>query len=166
MNIPFVNQFVNVAGKVADTALNTLEHLLERLTGGGGSPANSDAPPRPQRPATDTPGRPTPSRPAPRSQPAPPPVAPEPAHIEEEVELVGTSADAGAQDSPGPNIRVDEPWPGYRVMTAPEVSDRLVVADAATLAAVKLYESSHRKRKMVVTEVDRRLASVSGGSQT
>ena len=53
-------------------------------------------------------------------------------------------------DSPGAQIRVDEPWNGYRSMAAADIVDRLAVADDATKAQVRLYESTHRRRKTVL----------------
>jgi hypothetical protein len=53
-------------------------------------------------------------------------------------------------DSPGPEIHVDEPWPGYAAMNAPEIIDRVRVSDEAVRAIVALYERSHRKRKTVL----------------
>lgn len=97
--------------------------------------------------------------------PAPPAIAldepapPEPIHTPEpEPEVVAVSADPGAADGPGPSIHVDEPWPGYAGMKAGEITDRLAVADPATLGAVQLYESAHRARRSVLAETQRRLA--------
>ena len=53
-------------------------------------------------------------------------------------------------DSPGAVVHVDEPWDGYRSMSAPDVVDRLRVADEATKAVVLLYEEQHRGRKSVL----------------
>lgn len=84
---------------------------------------------------------------------------PEPVHTPEpELELVAVSADPGAADGAGPSIRVDEPWPGYDRMKAPDITDRLAVADAAMLGAVQLYEAAHRSRRTVLSEAQRRLA--------
>jgi hypothetical protein len=54
------------------------------------------------------------------------------------------------EDSPGAQIRVGEPWPGYRAMNAPEIIDRLRGADDAVKGVVLLYERGHRNRKTVV----------------
>ncbi len=84
----------------------------------------------------------------------------EPVHIEEDpAELVYSSADAGAQDGAGATLRIDEPWDGYRDMTAADIRDRLVVADGATLAQVQLYEAGHRKRRTVLDAVRQQLAT-------
>ena len=52
--------------------------------------------------------------------------------------------------SPGANLRVDEPFAGYDKLRAPEVVERVRAADAATKAVVRLYESTHKKRKSVL----------------
>jgi hypothetical protein len=58
-----------------------------------------------------------------------------------------------AEDSPvGAEVRVDAPWEGYDAMTAREVLDRLVGADEATLAVVRLYESATRNRATILRE--------------
>lgn len=54
------------------------------------------------------------------------------------------------EDGPGPEIRIDEPWPGYKSMNAPEIIDRLKASDEAVKAVVLLYENSHGKRKTVL----------------
>jgi hypothetical protein len=53
-------------------------------------------------------------------------------------------------ESPGAVVHVDEPWPGYAAMNAPEIIDRLRVSDDAVKAVVLLYERSHRARKTVL----------------
>ncbi len=51
-----------------------------------------------------------------------------------------------------------EPWPGYREMKAADVIDRVRGgADSAELAAVELYELSHRQRQTVLDAVKREL---------
>jgi hypothetical protein len=42
------------------------------------------------------------------------------------------------------------------------VTAQLATANPATLAVVRLYESSHRSRRTVLAAVDRRLASADG----
>ena len=54
------------------------------------------------------------------------------------------------EGSPGPEIHVEEPWPGYASMNAPEIIDRLRVSDDTVKAVVLLYERSHRARKTVL----------------
>lgn len=74
-------------------------------------------------------------------------------HVETETEVVAESADLGATDSPGPQLQVDEPWEGYRRMKAAEVTARLEGQPAAVLAAVELYEATHRNRRTVLEAV-------------
>jgi hypothetical protein len=82
---------------------------------------------------------------------APEPVAAEPAV------LVGSFADAGAEDGAGASVEVDEPWEGYAQMNAHEVIHRLTGASADEAAVVELYERSHGKRKTVLAAAERRL---------
>ena len=135
----------------------------------------------PPRPTTTAPAATAPaaasSRPAAAAVPTPAPPAPAPAapaeatdpaapdqpefappHIEEEVaEIVYSSSDAGAEDGAGPSIHVDEPWNGYRGMSAADVIDRMAVADTAMLAAIQLYETSHKGRPSILKAVEMRL---------
>src|SRR4051794_29707574 len=71
----------------------------------------------------------------------------EPAHIDDEPELVAEFSDPGAEEGAGAELHVDEPWHGYRSMSAADVRERVAVAEAAELAVVQLYESTHRKRR-------------------
>src|SRR5215211_5242430 len=58
--------------------------------------------------------------PPPARADAPPAVPDElvPDHVDEEVVLVAETAEAGAEDGAGPELRVDPPWEGYDQMTA------------------------------------------------
>ena len=117
------------------------------------SPAREPSPSRPVRAVT-------PVRP-PAPEPAAPPTdtrpAPEPAHVSEQPELVREEAEPGAEDGAGATINVLEPWNGYARMNAREIIDRARQANAAELAAVRLYESRHRSRQTVLAAVDRQL---------
>jgi hypothetical protein len=77
--------------------------------------------------------------------PAPEPTRGDAARVREERREAETTP-----ESPGAEIRVEEPWEGYRAMTAPDVIDRLRIADDATKAVVRLFEATHRKRKTVI----------------
>lgn len=88
--------------------------------------------------------------------------APEPAHVDRDAVVVLESADAGAADGVGAQIRVDEPWDGYSQMKAKDVTAQLATADPATLAVVRLYETGHRNRRTVLAQIDRRLATDGG----
>ena len=59
-------------------------------------------------------------------------------------------AAAGGDSGPGAEIRVDEPWQGYDGQTAPDIIARLIGADEATRAVVRLYETAHRHRTTVL----------------
>jgi hypothetical protein len=74
-------------------------------------------------------------------------------HVDTEVELVAESADAEAPEPPGPQIHVDEPWEGYRRMKVAEIVTRLEGQPAEVLAAVELYETTHRHRGGVLNAV-------------
>ena len=74
-------------------------------------------------------------------------------HVEAEVELVAESADVDATEPPGPTIHVDEPWEGYRRMKVSEITAQLEGQPAEVLAAVELYEQTHRKRRGVLDAV-------------
>lgn len=92
----------------------------------------------------------------------PPPTSPaapvsEPAHVSEEPELAESVAETGAEDGAGAEVRIAEPWDGYRLMNAAEIIDRLATASSAELAAVELYELSSRKRKSVLAAARSRL---------
>ncbi|HSD76034.1 MAG TPA: hypothetical protein VLA98_01470, partial [Solirubrobacteraceae bacterium] len=120
-----------------------------------------------------------PPRPEPVAEPAPPAAArepaaaPEPAAVPEPAaarepqtarevaEALGLEAGRTPQEpdeivesegagTAGAEIHVDEPWPGYGAMRAPDVVDRLRAADAATKAVVRLYEQQHRRRRTVL----------------
>ena len=79
-----------------------------------------------------------------------PPEPPEPVHVSEEPVLVAEVAEDGAEDGAGPELRIDEPWDGYSAMTATEIRRRLRQADAATVAAVRLYEAANKGRSTVL----------------
>jgi hypothetical protein len=96
--------------------------------------------------------------PAPRVVPPAPPPVPDiegdlGGHIETEVEVVAVSADPEAPDPPGPELHVDEPWEGYRRMKVSEIAAQLEGQSAEALAAVELYESTHRNRPGVLEAV-------------
>jgi hypothetical protein len=91
-----------------------------------------------------------------------PPVVREPVHVSEEPVLVREEAEAGAEDGAGAQLRVAEPWNGYARMSARDVITRARQANAAELAAVRLYEARHRSRQTVLAAVDRQLKLASG----
>jgi hypothetical protein len=104
----------------------------------------------------------TPPPPVPTPAAAAQPAAPEEAaddHVSREAVLVAESADAGAGDGAGAQIRVAEPWEGYDKLTAKEVNDRLATASPESLGVARLYEAANRNRVTVLREIDRRLAA-------
>jgi hypothetical protein len=113
--------------------------------------------------------RPDPPAPAPASasRPAPAPAPPaaepeaEPEHVDREAVVVAVSADPGADEGPGPQIHIDEPWTGYGELNVKQVNAELADASPAMLAIVRLYESVNRNRSTVLDAIDRRLAAVS-----
>jgi hypothetical protein len=82
---------------------------------------------------------------------------PEPIHVSEEPTLVAESADPDASEPAAAEVNVAEPWEGYRRMKAAEVLERISAAGPEELTVVDLYERSHRRRKSVLQEVERRL---------
>jgi hypothetical protein len=108
------------------------------------------APPPPPAPPRAAPPPPTP----PRAASPPPPVEPvtdEPTRAEVGRRRVAQrEAEGGGPGGVGAEVHIDEPWDGYARMTAPEVVERLVGADEATRAVVRLYEAANRNRTTVL----------------
>jgi hypothetical protein len=127
----------------------------ERRPSSGTVDAPSPAPPANQ--PTTPPSTAPPSRPEPRAEPEPP-------HVSEEPELVEEFAEPGAEDGAGAEIRVDEPWDGYGEMNAKQIVTRLGSATPAEMAAVQLYEGTHRRRQTVLNAAQRELRNANGGS--
>jgi hypothetical protein len=89
-----------------------------------------------------------------------PPAVPDeliPDHVDEEPVLVAETAEEGAEDGAGPELRIDPPWDGYDEMTAADIRDRLAAATPVEAAAVELYESAHKSRRTVVDAAARAL---------
>lgn len=125
-------------------------------------------PPRaeePMPPEGTLPEEPLPLRAEPPAPPAQPLVE-EPVHVSEQPELVREEAEPGAEEGAGAEVTVSEPWEGYGRMNAREVIARARSANVAELAAVRLYESSHRARQTVLAAVDRQLKTANGGRPT
>lgn len=89
-------------------------------------------------------------------------VEPEPPHVSEEPELVEESAEPGAEDGAGAEVEIAEPWPGYRMLTAVDVIERIEAATPAELAAIELYERAHRNRQTVLDAAQRSLRAKTG----
>ncbi len=67
------------------------------------------------------------------------------------------SADPGAVDGAGAELTIEEPWPGYRQCSAEEIIARVPDASDAELAVMELYESTHRRRRTVLSALERQL---------
>ena len=106
--------------------------------------------------------------PAPASAPRAPAAAAAPAeagadseelaHVDSEPVVVAVAADPGAHEGPGPQLSVEEPWEGYDAMRSDAIVQRLAGADEATLARVRLYEGTHRRRQGVLRATERSLS--------
>jgi hypothetical protein len=144
-----------VAGVAIETGLAVISRVADLVRGDD----RADAPTA-DRPAAAQPRPPhaavAPLAPVPRADAPSPAPAPAPTPPPEPDAVVATSADPGA-DEVGASLRVDEPWPHYDVMAAADILDRLIVADAATLAAVQLYEAGHEARGTVLEAARRQL---------
>jgi hypothetical protein len=103
----------------------------------------------------------------PPSPPSPPsPLVEEPAHVSEEPVVVEEFAEPGAEEGAGASVTVDEPWDGYARMTARDITARLGDASLAELAAVQLYESTHKQRETVLAAAQRELRTKSAPGAT
>ncbi len=163
------------AGEAAGRAFVVAESVVRVVRPSGSEGSNGDAPPPPRtepQPEPEAAAPPAPEAaapPAPKSDaPAPAvatepaidydaPVPEEPAHVSEEPELVAELAEPGAEDGAGAAVRVEEPWEGYRQLTAQEVIARVGDASPEELATVQLYEGLNRKRESVMSAVERQL---------
>lgn len=115
-------------------------------------------PPEPPPAPSAAPPPAAPAPPAPSA--APPPEAPAPPPRPADGDL--TSADAArlreaereaqtTPESPGPEIRIEEPWEGYDQMTVTEVRRRLQGVNPTIAAMVRLYEETHKSRKGILS---------------
>jgi hypothetical protein len=76
----------------------------------------------------------------------------------------------GTREAQGTAVRLtpvepttaEEPWEGYARMRAADVQRSLRDASPEALAAVRLYESTHKNRRTVLSAVDRRLRARGG----
>ena len=165
LSLEAAKQAGSLAVSVARTVAEPVFGRHER-NGWHGSTTAPPPPPAAPAPARERPpAAPAPPT-APAQQPRPTVVAapdeppePEPEHVDREAVVVAESADADAADGAGAQIRVDEPWDGYRRLNAKDVVAQLATADPATLAVVRLYETANRRRRTVLAEIDRRLVS-------
>jgi diacylglycerol O-acyltransferase / wax synthase len=82
------------------------------------------------------------------------PILPE-EHVDTEEVLVESFGERGAEEAPGPEIDVAEPWEGYGGMTAAEIRARLDQESPAAAGMVELYERAHKNRKQVLQAAER-----------
>ncbi len=123
------------------------------------SPTRTEPPPRPTQTQTAAPPETAESALVDRGEPVDydAPEAAEPVHLDLEDELVEEVAEPGAEDGAGAQIRIAEPWEGYRALRAADVIDRLPEASSEEVAAIELYELSTRKRQTVIAAAQREL---------
>jgi hypothetical protein len=125
------------------------------------APPATPAPPAPASPAAAA-SPPTVAPAAVEPEPLKPePLEPEPAHVSSEPVLVESFAERGAEDTPGAEVHIAEPWPGYRHLKARDVIARLATAGREELAAVELFERAHANRKSVLVAAERALKKAS-----
>lgn len=140
-----------VAGFAANAAVAVAEEVAARVLVSPARPRSApvDTVPPARRPARPPVPSPPVLRPVPEEYPPPGPVLEALSAVktlDDTPELVESEGAA----SPGGNLRVDAPWGGYEQMKAADIVDRLVVADAAEKAVVRLYEQQHKGRKSVL----------------
>jgi hypothetical protein len=145
----------------AEEAMKAAPPIDEPTTAAAAAPttvAPAADEPAPVDPAA---GEPTPSSAfaTPPEPVAAPPAAEEPVHIGEEPEVVAEAAETGAEDGAGAEVEVDQPWPGYDEMTAPDIEERLQVEGPEAAAAVSLYESSRKGRASILEAASRTMTA-------
>lgn len=142
--------------RIGVAATRAVIGLIENHVGARG--ADGAATPAPAQPdaAVPTPA-PAPVDPTPApAVPAVPDPGEEPIHIGDDAELVGEFAEQGAEDGAGAEVRVAEPWAGYRRMRVGDIKQRIQNADVGALAVIQLYESSHQQRRSILDAVEQR----------
>ena len=139
------------------------EPQSERAPSSGGDPRSAAQPPEESvaeedavaelRELRDPPAEP----PLPPPPPPPAPAPSAPVHLEDDDTLVEAVAEPGAEDGAGAQIRIAEPWEGFAQLKAADVINQLEGRDKAELAAIELYELSHRQRQTVIDAVKKEL---------
>jgi hypothetical protein len=161
MSLHLPKKVTDFAATAVRTSLQFVEDTVERVRAarGGearptperppapdGTPASARAPRRPHAARAEAPVAGSP----PVADLPPVDVVPEPTPGQAARIRAEQREAEQTEGSPGPEIHVDEPWPGYASMNAPEIIDRLRVSDDAIKAVVLLYERGHRARKTVL----------------
>lgn len=125
-------------------------------------PQPEAAPPRPQPPPPRPEAARPPVSPADAAGPAIP-ARPTPAgakEVDDTAVPAGEFGERGAEEDAGAEVTVGPPWEGYDELTAADIQRRLADADRETVAAVALYEGSHRDRRSVIRATERRLRAL------
>jgi hypothetical protein len=151
---------VRVAALGVTVAVRATERLAEVALPKPREPVGDAVAVEVEWPSETTPSTPPPAPVEHEARPASAPIrtqAPTPAHVSEEVQFVESFAEPGAEDGAGAAVHVDEPWEGYRHMTANDIIARLPDASREELAVVDLYERVHRGRRTVVGAAERQL---------
>ena len=133
------------AATPADEALEDLEQLVAELEDEAAEHTDGDVLDLPVTPEPGTPAAAAAAREVAED------LGLQEGHTDEEPDELIESEGSG---SPSAELHVDEPWPGYGQMKAPDVVDRLAGADAATKAIVRLYEQQHRNRRTVIAATE------------
>ena len=84
-------------------------------------------------------------------------------HVDTEEDLVESFGERGAEDEPGAEVDVDEPWEGYDHMTGTAIRERLAAASPSAIAVVELYEQRHKGRKQVLAAAARAMREPRNG---
>jgi len=162
-----VLRLLGLAGAPAERASNPPQRVAgpAERAGRPAEPAGGPAGPGTRNDAGTATASAVPSDPPPAPVAIPPvaipPVATEPAHVSESLELVAEVAEPGAEDGAGAQVRIAEPWEGYRRMAAADIIGHLASASREELATVELYELAGRRRKSVVAAAQRALKQAS-----
>src|SRR4051794_32765022 len=115
-------------------------------------PARASSPPKAAGPARPKPKPKATAKPKPKPKPKRAPARSEPTRGE--VAALREQQREAEQNAGGPGpgavIDVAAPWDGYDAMTEDDVLERLIGADSALRAIVRLYESQHGGRRQIL----------------
>jgi hypothetical protein len=116
---------------------------------------------RPARPSTQAPEAAPKPKPKPRPRRPARPLPPEAKTLDDSPVPVAEFGEEGAEEEPGADVSVAEPWEGYGRMSAADIRRRLDGEDREVLAAVVLYEGFAKKRSSVIDAAEKRLTALS-----
>jgi hypothetical protein len=142
----------SAAVKVGINAVRTAELLLGR--DGADEEEHRYGATATAPPTAPTP--PAPAEPPPRRRERRPtdPAPPAPESRFDRVDAGASVVESEGAADPGATLRVDEPFEGYDKLRAPEIVARVRESDDAVKAVVRLYESTHKKRKSVLAATE------------